>query len=539
MKKVAISLLTLPLLVGCASRSFEDNNQNDPIIKCNMNNNDPMFTNDEDELNWLEKSILDGGASFLKSGLTSLAVYGLKTACSEMGIDVRDATTKKLDLIIDKLNKIEQQITDGFNAVNKKAQQIQDENIMTKVLERLQEVRNPVLAQMDTLENLAIKEQNGYDKEKLAKERDEFIGNFAKYLNFYGLSNNLTNATTLLANELHYPNKIKTSQTLMDLYDNTFGANDIWDYQSVEPRCNFIKECAFLINSMALLAKLECSKEISKYAEGDSNINTIEKMFKGMCDEVNGLNAVFQKELKKLYEIKNKHNDDKKPTMSHLKRNFDSNGNLHVTVDYTISAYLATVNLNDVTYNNLVDDDIDEHTTYHCFKTYKSNSDFNNLMLNDYKNYINTFKVSDDYNFKYYLRDMGFRVPSYQQENFDKSIGIYNEIPDARVSDRGIFRGVDYYCYYNYYDWNTQNKSRDYCRVGETFWKNYDDVSNYTENINQYYVAFINANHEELLGYARYSTLHTDGSYKSDLTSHVYRSNKVNDTWKAIYSLNV
>ncbi len=536
MKKAILSLSLIPLLVGCAQRTFDNNSSLDQVIKVDMSENDPSLQDDEDGLNWLEEKILEGGSSFLKTGLTSLAVYGLKTACSEMGIDVRDTTTKKLDLIIEKLDAIKNQISEGFNALTNKVQQVQDENYMNNILDRLNEIRTPILAQMSILEDLAIKEQSGYDQEKLIKERDTFINNFSSKLNFYGLSNRVVASAERLAREFYHPNNVKTSQTLMDLYNNTLGANDVWDYQSIEPRTNFIKECAFLLNSLALLAKIECSYEISKYAEGDSNIIGIKTEFETMCNVVNTVNGMFQNELIKLKEIKDRHDDYLKPTMSHYKRSFDSNGYVHITTDYTISAYLATVNLDTVSYSNIVDDYYDNATS-HCYKVFNSDNNFLTTLYNDYETYIKSFKVSEDYNLKYYLKDIGFRIPGNDKNIFDEAIGIYKDIPDAKRVGRGIFRGVDYYAYYRYYSWKGNLESRDYCRVGQTFWNNYDDVTNYDDNINKYFVTFMNANNEELLGDVRWSILHRDGSSSSDLLSHLYRGSKSNDTYTPSYKL--
>ena len=539
MKKYLLGLALIPLLVGCSSNNTDT--EIDESIDVDMSENNPsddlsdVKENDGDVLDWISDAILEKGADFLKSGISTLAVYGFKTACLEMGIDVRDATTKKLDQILQQLDQIQAQISEGFTALTNKAQQVQDENCMKEVLDKLSEVRTPVLIEMAVLEDLARKEDTDYDKDKLQKEKETFINNFKTKLNFYGLSNELWHSTEMLANYLISPNKVKTSQSLMDLYDNTLGANDVWDYQSYKPRMNFIKECSFIINSLALLSKLEAAKEISQYEDGDSNIVGVKDAIKVMCDKVNIINGIFQTELAKLNKIKENHDNPTCPTMSHLKRTFDSSGYVHITTDYTVSAFIATIGLNNVLWKNTVDDFYDNGTS-HCFRSFVANSEFYNVLFDDYKTYITSYKVSDDYNLKYYLRDLGFRVPSNKQDDFNEAIGFYKNI-DVYSDWRGIFRGTDHYAYYRYYDWSGSLKSNNYCRVGETLWGNYDDEEFYNDNINKKMITFMNADNLYLNGDLTWTIAHRNSSDTSPLLEHFYRGDSYNYGTTARYSI--
>ena len=536
MKKHLIGLSTLAILAGgCAAKMPSSSNED--IIRVDMSVNSPSYKLEADnvELDWLSQSILDKGTEFLKSGISTLALYTFKTACMEMGIDVRDATTKKIDQILSQLNQIEVELKEGFESLTKKAQQVQDTDTMNKILARINEVKSPILAEMKVLEAIAEKEDAGVDQETIDKEKAEFINAFPTNLNFYGLSNKVWHSTELLAQQFTSPNSVKTSQTLMELYDNTLGANDIWDYQSYAPRMNFVKECAFLINSMALLGKIEAANEISKYAPGDSNIEGIKTAVEQMCAAVNTVNGVFQKELQKLYTIKQNHDDPERPTMSHLKRTFDSSGYVHVTTDYTVSAYIATIGLNNVVWKNTVDDFYNDGTS-HCFKTYVASTDFYSMLYSDYSFYVNNYTVDEDYNLKYYLRDLGFRIPDGKQDDFDEAIGIYKNI-DVRREDRGFLRGVDYYARYNYYDWNGKLSSKDYCRVGETFWKHYDDESLYQDAINKKMIAFMNADNATLNGGVTWTIAHRDSSDTSELINHFYMGDSYNYGTTARYSI--
>ena len=522
-------------LAGCSSNA--SNVSSDKLYQIDFTDGVSLSDGESaDELDWMSTMILEKGKDFLKSSLSSLTIYTFKTACAEMGIDVRDATTKKLDQIISKLDQMEVEIKAGFSALTNKMQQVQDYDNMNTILKLINEVRTPILAQMTVLEEIALKENDpSVDKDALKAEKEGFIDGFKTKLNFYGLSNELWHSTEMLADQLISPNQVKKSQSLMDLYDNTLGANDVWDYQSYAPRMAFIKECAFLVNCLGILSKIECAKEISSYPEGDSRIDGVKYSIEAMCQKVNAINEVFQKELKKLETIKENHDDYAKPTMSHLKRSFDTDGYVHISADYTVSAYLATVTVNDLSWSNTIDDTYDNGTS-HCFKTFVADNDFYNTLYSDYLAYKSSHSVSADYNLKYYLKDLGFKIPSNKQVDLDEAIGIYKNI-DVKCIGRGFLRGRDYYAYYNYYDWNGNAASKDYCRVGETFWNNYDDEQVYQDNIAKKMVAFLNADNATLLGHNYWTIAHRDSNSGSQLLSHFYRGSKANDSDSAPYSL--
>lgn len=538
MKKLLLGLTTAAMIGAGAGTAAKVAVPQNNIVSVSAKAHSPSAKLESscEELDWLSQAILDQGIDFMKSGISSLATYAFKTACMEMGIDVRDATTKKIDQILAQLTQISKQIKQGFEDLTKKTQQVQDSNIMSKVLERLNEVRSPILVEMSTLEDLAKKEDDPtYDKEFLARQKDTFIEGFKTKLNFYGLSNVLWHSTEMLAMQLTNPNEIKRSQSLMDLYDNTLGANDIWDYQSYAPRIHFVQECTFLINSLALLAKLDAAKEISGYEPGDSNIDGVKKGISQMCDAVNAFNGVFQKELEKLEAIRQRHDDDEKPTMSHLKRTFDSDGFVHISTDYTVSAYLATVTVDNVAWKNTVADCYGDSYS-HCFKTFKADESFQKTILTDYTFYVNSYEVEEGYNLKNYLVDLGFRVPKGKEGEFEEAIGVYRNIDVSHI-DRGICRGTDHYAYYTYYDWNGEYAYKDYCRVGETFWRNYDDEEIYQDNLNKKMVAFIDQNNTELYGSTYWTIAQRVNKSTSQLIDHFYRGNSYNDGNTAKYDI--
>ncbi len=532
-----IGLAAMTLLGSC-SKGTQTSSQSD-YLKVDMSVNNPphlLQSTATEELDWLSKSILEKGTDFLKSGISSLAVYAFKTACAEMGIDVRDATTKKIDQIIQQLKEMSAQIQKGFDDLTKKSQQVQDYTYMGNVITKLDDVRSPIVGEMRTLEDIARKEQDPtYDKEFLDQQKETFVKGFKEKLNFYTLSNQVWHTAELLALNLARPNPIKTSQSLMDLYDNTLGANDVWDYQGYAPRMQFIQECSFLVNSLALLGKIEAAYEISQYQPGDSNIEGIKQNISDMCVAVNTVNGVFQKELEKLDKIKKAHDDEECPTMSHIKRDFDSQGFVHISTDYTVSAYLATITVDNVLWQNTCHDFYNDNYS-HCFKAFKANDDLYQMIYSDYSFYINNYELEEGYNFKYYLRDLGFRVPASRQDDFDNAIGVYKNIETKRV-DRGFLRGVDFYSQYSYYDWTGEVKYNNISRVGQTFWNNYDDSENYNDNIAKKMVAFVDKDNTKLDGKVYWSIAHRDSKSNSQLLDHFYRGTSTNDTDYASYNV--
>ncbi len=546
MKRLLTAIACATMLVGgCTSAKASNVNQAAaPIVETDSKNvasaSKPSLSvnlDNNEELDWLSKSILDSGTSFLKSGISSLAEYAFKAACAEMGIDIRDAQTKKLDQIIEQLDKISLQVKQGIEELTKKAQQVQDSTTMNEVIGLINDVKSPVIAELKILEDIARKENDpNYDKESLKQQKETFVDEFEKKLNFKSLSNQVWHTTELLAIKLANPNQVKKSQTLMDLYDNTLGANDVWDYQSYFPRIKFIQECSFLLNSLAILAKLDASREISKYQPGDSNIEGVKSGIEDMCKAVNNVNGIFQKELQKLGEIKARHDDENNPTMSHLKRTFDKDGFVHISTDYTVSAYLATVSVDDVCWQNTVADFYNDGYS-HCFKTFVADDTFYQTVYNDYSFYASNYQVDKGYDMKQYLKDLGFKVPASRQKDFDDAIGIYKNI-DVSVKGRGFLRGRDYYAYYNYYDWNGKLSKNDFCRVGETFWNNYDDETVYKDNIDKKMITFVNQDNQHLLGTTYYTIAQRCDKSSSQLINHFYRGNKTNDDKLAPYKVN-
>lgn len=538
MKKALLGLSALGMLAGCTANSTS--NITTSPVKVDMSLNNPPSTltvTPNEELDWLSKSILEKGADFMKSGISSLALYAFKTACMEMGIDVRDATTKKIDQIIDQLNQITKQLAKGFDDLTKKMQKVEDDQCMRAVLDLITEVKSPIYVEMTKLESIAQKEDDeSYDQDTLAKQKQTFVDGLQKNLNFYGLSNQVWHSTEMLAKKFLYPNSVKTSQTLMDLYDNTLGANDLWDYQSYAPRMQFIQQCSFLVNSLALLSKLDAAREMSTYdSEDDPNVDGLKRGISDMCEAVNAVNGMFQKELEKLEAIRERHDDEDCPTMSHLKRTFDSSGFVHVTTDFTVSAYLATVGVDDVVWTDTVDDYYSDGYS-HCFKSYVANEDIYKIVLDDYSFYVDNYETEEGYTVKHFLRDMGFRVPESRQADYDKAIGLYRGV-DCRTKDRGIFRGWDYYAYFKYYDLDGKEATKDYCRVGQTFWKNYDDAENYLDNLYSKFVAFVDPDNKKLLGTTYWTIAHRDNKDSSDLIGHFYKGNKSNSSNYCYYNV--
>ncbi len=536
MKKALLGLTALGMLAGCASNT-NISAKSEPTIAVDMSVNNPPHTlttsSSTEELDWISQSILDKGTDFLKSGISSLATYAFKAACAEMGIDVRDATTKKIDQIINQLTEMKEQIDQGFRDLTKKTQQVRDQTVMQGVLDKLEDVRSPILGELKTLEDIARKEQDpDYDKDSLEKQKIKFITEFKDKLNFYTLSNQVWHTTELLANSLARPNGIKPSQSLMDLYDNTLGANDIWDYQSYAPRMQFIQECSFLVNSLAILGKLECAYQISLCDEDDSNIEGIKQNVSDMCKAVNNVNGVFQKELQKLNDIKTRHDDTDKPTMSHLKRTFDDDGFVHISTDFTTSAYLATISVDDVIFKNTSTEFYNDNYS-HEFKTFTANDDLYQVIYNDYTTYITSYEVEEGYNLKYYLRDLGFRIPTSRQKDFDEAIGIYKDIQVDQIS-RGVFRGRDFYASYRYYDWNGKLSANNFSRVGLSFWNNYDGDDVYQDNVNKKLLAFIDEDNQRLYGHMTWTIADRSGSSSSDVLSHIYKGVMQNDN-DAVY----
>ncbi len=442
MKPLALSLTALFTLVGCANEKKAEVTAPELTYHVDFNNSD-----DTSVLDSLIDIIKMSGKGMISGVITDFAKKGINALLNEMGFDTRTITDKKLDNISNQIADLQNVVIEGFNSVMRKQVQIHNEDIMREVLKMITDVRTPIVAHMSTLNAIAEKELSGEVDEKVIIQERTTFAKSVDDLKFTTLSvNKIWNACENLAKALVTPNEANPSLKLFDLYEETFGALEVWDYMTVKPRIQFISYLSFLVNSMAELSKVAAAYEISLLPEHDSNINTIQTGVNNMVDAVNILNEQFQAQILALDEIRVKH--DRDSLMTYRVRNSDSEGNIVITEGETISNRLFPVCPGNSEYN-YISYDHNEQNRFHDL--HYGQYDYENFIFTldcssqfllyetitrDYIQYNVSTGHSDftEYTIKDYLHDIGFVC--YEEELYQKSLGFFYAITDLITNEK-------------------------------------------------------------------------------------------------------
>ena len=323
----------------------------------------------------------------------------------------------------------------------RKQVQIRNETAMNELLAKIDEVKDPVTVLLNTLNDLAKKELSGeYSEDELQQQRLTFAKS-CDSLRFNKLSaNTVWYSTRMLASAILSPYPTNSSLGLWDLYEDTFGALETWDYMTVQPRTEFICYLAFLINGLAQLSKVAADYQLSQLPEGDSNRLTITGGIEAMASEVNKLNEKFQEELNKLSEIMTAHDD--KHIIIHRDRNIDSDGNLIVTDGVSLSTRIVPVcvgnsDYNYITYNHDEGAEFIKDNTgigagghySHYVYTLSCADQFQmyETIYEEYRKHARSLGYSDytEFTIKDYLATVGFTCRESEKDYFTKSEGFY------------------------------------------------------------------------------------------------------------------
>lgn len=254
------------------------------------------------------EGIQRGGANIIGAALGGVGSYAFNTLLSSMGVDLRSNEEKQVDKISNQLDGIQKDLKQGISDIKRRVTQLHNENIMNELLTKLSVVQTPVAGKMATMIDIGKKELNDkYDKKELAKEKETFYQglNDMKFDKLDG--NNLWTETENLAKSVMTPYLANVSVNLDDLYEETYGTIETWDYMTIAPRTKFIGYIGSLVNSLAQLANLKASYEMSKLKEGDSNLLDYKVGVNSMIKAVSDMNGAFKTKLDKLAEIQKKH----------------------------------------------------------------------------------------------------------------------------------------------------------------------------------------------------------------------------------------
>ncbi len=501
--------------------------------------NEALVSEDEGGItDYLLDALKTGGKSIISSTISSLGTIAINTFLKELGYDTRSIEEKKLDQLSAKMDELKDIMTAGYANITRKIVEIHNKEVLDKLLDQIQDVRSPVIAQLAGLVSLSEKElDESYDKAKLAQEKETFYQNLDKITFVKVSGNELWFAAENLANSIIKPSQADGSLKLFDLYEETFGALETWDYMTVKPRRQFISYLAMLVNGLAELAKIQASHKASAYEEGDANRIVIEQGVSDMAKAVNALNEEFQTQLFELDSIKKEHDETRH--MVHRNRGSDSEGNLVITKDEAISSRLFPVTPGNSEYN------------YATFTTFEDNY-FNDLhygqwdygefiyaldaseyaktgetIVSEYASYAKSLGYEDftTYTVKDYLKEIGFIC--YESELYNKAKGFYSHVEDSTWTEKGGFRNDHNGLKVHYTGFEDRTSKTDLIDQVQTYtdyiWSSTDYNYIKGEGLSSYYLSFVRADNQAFLGKVQRVTI----NYVNSATSHSSIWNKL------------
>lgn len=471
----------------------------------------------------ITEGIQIGGKNFIGAVVSNLASGAFNAVLKELGYDTRSVTEKQFDKLEGQIENLQKSLEKGINDVERKMVEIRNKNVMSELLEKVKGVQTPVASKMAVLADLSKKELDKADENKLKEEKETFLKSLGT-LKFSKLSeNNLWNATEALANSITVPFQADRNLKLFDLYEETYGSLETWDYMTIKPRTQFISYLGFIVNSLCQLAKLEASYEMSKFKAGDSNLKDYENGVHAMVTAVNNMNESFKAELDKLAAIKKQH--DEKQIITHRDRVVDKAGNVTIKDGISVSTRLMPVTPADNQYNYISYNS--EKNTARVVRDYQSGqdviwendiytlncveqADLYKTVINEYKDYNKALGKTNysDFTVKDYLLTAGFTCK--EKDLFDKAKGFYKCIDCSsydgsrdnlwsteRINDLNV-------TYYDFTKAEDEAKSKNtYDRV--TYYKKGWFSSGHfsserKDDINNYYLCFLGADQKTLLG---------------------------------------
>lgn len=293
--------------------------------------------------------VKSGGTSLIGTIVGKVGTIAFNKIMTSIGVDMRDASEKKLDQIQTQLNGIQSELRQGISDIIKKMTKMHNDDIMNKLLEKFSCIETPVASKMATMIDLSRKELDAkYDKNELAKEKETF------YKGLDDMKFDKLDGNTLWAEAQNLAKAVlspypASSLKLEDLYEGTYGMTETWDYMTIAPRTRFMGYIASLVNSLATLANLKACYEMGKFKDGDSNLLGYKVGLKGMAEAVTAMNNKFKDELAKLDAIQKKH--DEQHIITHRDQVVDKDGNVSYKDGVSVSTRLLAVTTADNDHN--------------------------------------------------------------------------------------------------------------------------------------------------------------------------------------------
>lgn len=467
--------------------------------------------------NYLLNLIKTKGADFLTGTVVPLlGGVAVNAILTELGIG-------QYATMIEGFEKIESlciQTQKQIKELDEKIQKLDDEKYINNILNQVNTFKLNEANAIDAISELIKYENNNLDEVTLNKYREEVYNNLIKDIKFDADSTNIEVAIQKLCENILKPNTSKEYVSIFDLYKNTLGTYQKWDYQSLKPTREFITYITSILLKGVLIATYDASYKI-KGLEKDSPVRiAINNRINDMNEAFNDVMSLFKDKLIELDNLENKIN-----TTNLIEYNYK---------DKKLTMYRKLAHLNVYNKENnaiFLLHEKENNKDYNSMEALHANENFYKIMFNDYNEVKDLYKLNiNDFTFKDYVVNCGFDLG-----NLNNNVkGFYR---GALIEDESI---ATHYSKVDYYDFIIPNKNNrvtffktyiDGNVLGELFFGSYDHVDQTIKEAFTYeYLCFVNKD-MKLDGYYKETTIGTftgvDG-IGSDVIGGVINGGKYN-----------
>ena len=364
-------------------------------------------SSDGDEIIDFVKNVVSKGGDLIVGGVQAYAKTVVLNLLKECGLDFRDATTKTLEKIQEKLSVIESKI----DAIAAREEQMHSETVLNNVLQKLSDAQvNYVKFVVKGLGRIASLENDpNADEKAIEQERLAFYKNTISKLRINGEP--LVAYVTSLALNISTPSPSEPSKDIFAYYANTLGKYDVWSSLKTRNMRNFMAYVMSTLIDVANLAKFQMYYLC--LGKDQSTIDSYGGMADDMAKAINDVNAHFKAVNESLEQYDKKKEEGTVIYMPSGK-------------EYSLRMATLTFNKDDRDRQGLLLNSKNEKGQYpegqfaYC---YAPDQGFLGKVANDFKSYAGAY-CGSDYTIKDYLKSVGFY--SVNQDLFDKSIGLFN-----------------------------------------------------------------------------------------------------------------
>ncbi len=418
------------------------------------------------------------GCNFLTGSLPSTEGQSVvDTILAQLGIGhFTDAIVE-----FEKIEESCQQTQKQIKKLDEKTQKSDDEKYMNDILNQVSAFKSNKADAIDEIGALIHGENNG------TGEKEHGYNDLIKNIKSDVDGANIQAVVQKLCESISRPNASKDNVSIFDLYKNTLGTYQKWNYETLKPTREFITYISSILLKGILIANYDAAYGIKGLNENDSARIDYQSRISDMSKAFNEVMGVFKNKLDELDAL------EKDINTSHFIE-YDYKGK-----NIKMFSYLAHINMYEKENNAMLlfNGKKGKDKTYNSLANLHANEDFYKLMFEDYSEIKDLYESEgNEFGFKDYVTTCGFNLGTLN----DNVKGFYRQTFFEDPSIPTHWTKVDYY------DLNVPNKNHrvtafksyvDGGRLTEAFLGKYDHIDQTPrEAFNNEYLCFVDANYK-------------------------------------------